>query len=412
MLRVLCLVLAFGWASNALSTKSERGLSLFNLVKFDNDMCTGDKRNGTCYTKEECESRDGKESGTCAEGFGVCCILEIKCGKSSSDNNTYLVEPNPTAGEGCSYEICPSASSICRIRYDFTEHTIAGPVLVSSTWGADNVATAHVKGASGHCTSDSFSVINSGAASSPVICGNNDGQHMVLDSDGKGCQQAVFQISSGTEVRKWEIHVTQYSCNEVENTLAGPKGCLQYFTGNTGYIRSFNFPATSGTDLDTATHLSNQEYNVCIKKNAEKTRACFTPIGTYMTTPKQQTYGISGENVGDDPVKGVTDSLCTSDYLAIPGGAKLSLAAGTSMVTAAEASDVFKICGRVILSTDATSAMMDSMTFCTIKAPFTIKVHFDDGENVIGIAMNMLAAMPAENIGSGSVGFGLVFNQS
>ena len=96
------------------------GLSLFNLVKFDNDMCTGDKRNGTCYTKEECESRDGKESGTCAEGFGVCCILEIKCGKSSSDNNTYLVEPNPTAGEGCSYEICPSASSICRIRYDFT----------------------------------------------------------------------------------------------------------------------------------------------------------------------------------------------------------------------------------------------------------------------------------------------------
>ena len=26
------------------------------------------------YTKEECSERGGTESGTCASGFGVCCI--------------------------------------------------------------------------------------------------------------------------------------------------------------------------------------------------------------------------------------------------------------------------------------------------------------------------------------------------
>ena len=30
--------------------------------------------NGTCYTAEECSNRDGVESGTCADGFGVCCV--------------------------------------------------------------------------------------------------------------------------------------------------------------------------------------------------------------------------------------------------------------------------------------------------------------------------------------------------
>ena len=29
------------------------------------------------YTKEECSERGGTESGTCASGFGVCCISEL-----------------------------------------------------------------------------------------------------------------------------------------------------------------------------------------------------------------------------------------------------------------------------------------------------------------------------------------------
>ena len=30
--------------------------------------------NGTCYTAEECSDKKGKASGSCANGFGVCCV--------------------------------------------------------------------------------------------------------------------------------------------------------------------------------------------------------------------------------------------------------------------------------------------------------------------------------------------------
>ena len=42
---------------------------------WQNIHCTGSSnRNGTCYTSEECENRDGVAAGSCADGFGVCCI--------------------------------------------------------------------------------------------------------------------------------------------------------------------------------------------------------------------------------------------------------------------------------------------------------------------------------------------------
>ena len=34
-------------------------------------------QNGTCYTTEECEDKSGTADGTCAEGYGVCCICKI-----------------------------------------------------------------------------------------------------------------------------------------------------------------------------------------------------------------------------------------------------------------------------------------------------------------------------------------------
>ena len=31
---------------------------------------------GTCYTAEECEDNSGTASGSCADGYGVCCICK------------------------------------------------------------------------------------------------------------------------------------------------------------------------------------------------------------------------------------------------------------------------------------------------------------------------------------------------
>lgn len=45
---------------------------------FQNDPCeTGGARNGTCYTKDECQTKGGSFSGSCASGFGVCCTCKV-----------------------------------------------------------------------------------------------------------------------------------------------------------------------------------------------------------------------------------------------------------------------------------------------------------------------------------------------
>ena len=36
-------------------------------------IADGDSKNGTCYTSEECDKRGGTNSGSCANGYGVCC---------------------------------------------------------------------------------------------------------------------------------------------------------------------------------------------------------------------------------------------------------------------------------------------------------------------------------------------------
>ena len=51
----------------------------YNIFLFQNDMCVGSSsRNGTCYTADECEDLKGTAAGSCAEGFGVCCISKWK----------------------------------------------------------------------------------------------------------------------------------------------------------------------------------------------------------------------------------------------------------------------------------------------------------------------------------------------
>jgi hypothetical protein len=58
--------------------KSGKFLNLITWVRFTNEECaatTGD--NGTCFTSAECTEFGGKASGTCASGFGVCCVLQV-----------------------------------------------------------------------------------------------------------------------------------------------------------------------------------------------------------------------------------------------------------------------------------------------------------------------------------------------
>jgi hypothetical protein len=54
-------------------------LSLFTVVRFNNDACiTGAGVNGTCYSSTECSNLRGTPSGSCASGFGVCCLCKLR----------------------------------------------------------------------------------------------------------------------------------------------------------------------------------------------------------------------------------------------------------------------------------------------------------------------------------------------
>ena len=66
---------------------------------------------------------------------------------------------------------------------------------------------------------------------------------MIVDLNG-GCATLQFNLQ-GTATRNYDIKAYQYTCGRNDN--AGPPGCLQYFTGTTGTISSFNFDTTSST---------------------------------------------------------------------------------------------------------------------------------------------------------------------
>ena len=68
----------------------------------------------------------------------------------------------------------------------------------------------------------------------------------------------MFTLTGSTS-RTWNLLVSQLECGSLS---LPPTGCLQYHTGSTGTVRSFNWQ-----DSDTSLiHLQSQFYSVCIRK--------------------------------------------------------------------------------------------------------------------------------------------------
>ena len=99
--------------------------SLFSVVQFPNDECTSSTAStlGTCYTSSECGSRSGSASGSCAAGFGVCCVTSTStCGATLSANISYIRNPGypssytSAASGSCSVTISKASDNICQLR--------------------------------------------------------------------------------------------------------------------------------------------------------------------------------------------------------------------------------------------------------------------------------------------------------
>ena len=61
-------------------------------MNFPNSECVSEAGDdGVCMTSGECLSRSGLVSGSCAQGFGACCLVyHDLCGGSLEYNNTYI----------------------------------------------------------------------------------------------------------------------------------------------------------------------------------------------------------------------------------------------------------------------------------------------------------------------------------
>lgn len=373
---------------------------IFDLVKFPNDICQGQGyRNGTCYTSAECSEKGGTADGACARGYGVCCIFSIGCGQTSSENITYILGGDDfmDADANCRYSLCRCSADVCRIKLEFNTHTLGPPVIGIGFKNADAAKAKEQKSpnAIGDCTGDNF-VVSGTNNQVPVICGENSGQHIFLDM-AEGCATLNFNLVSAHSMntRRWDIRAVQYVCGD---TNAGPENCLQYFTSTTGSFRSFNYPSNFPTT--TTTHLSNQDYAICIRRDAS---ACYICYGHFLqdgckecanmvkevtTVTMGPTFGISVTANGGS--KSNVDTHCSLDYLLIPGGFTEEFAQeGNEIQTCDSQADNLDTCERYLfcgrfLSTADEKAPNDAENLmnsvCTRQEPFYVWFHTDADE--------------------------------
>jgi len=357
-------------------SRGKKALSIFTVVKFPNTACSSSTtgRNGTCYTSSECTAKGGSTSGSCASGFGVCCVFEKSCGGGSiAENCTYFTSSSLTTGSSCSLTVCKCSSDVCQLRLDFETFVLSNPVTATTiTIGAAATAAAGSGTRQGNCDTDSFGVTVPGGKSPPIICGTNTGQHMYIPASDTGCNTLNANIgqASTAGTSAFTIKVTQVECG---SKRLAPSGCLQYFTQDTDEIQTFNYNNAGGV------HLANQDYSICVRDNRQYCAICyFTPAaitGFGMSVPN----GIAAI-IGLDTNCGVPGLATLAnggayDHILIPGGQCDSPAANAVLA----ANFLFdRYCNTQLgCGTAAAGTAQTAGTVCTNQKPFKIGVYTD-----------------------------------
>jgi len=369
---LVSIVLLGLFSSTLAEEPKKRNIGIFNVVKFANDPCeASNSKNGTCYTAEECEDKGGTSSGSCAEGYGVCCTFTLNCGGQKAENLTYFESTNGFTG-ACNTRICKCADDICQLRLDFTTFVITGPNTITDSalnFGLHLNGRMGVTGGKatvplGTCDSDQFSVTSPGGTATPVICGTNTGAHMYVEAS-DSCNTMSFHIADGSAStnREWAIRVTQYSCDYINKA---PDGCLQYFFGAaSGQVETFNFA--------NSLHLANQNQLICVRRESNMCKICYS--ATDETDFKISGMVAKGALIGKAESCGnyKTDAMGSEgfDYIVIPMATKKTT--DGKFVT----SNADRFCGQNLA---ATHMGMAGKTVCSKSVPFRLRFVSDGWE--------------------------------
>ena len=146
----------------------------------------------------------------------------------------------------CSFRVYRAGPEICQIRLDFASFSLSPPGSEVRTDSSPNSRT--------QCEEAQFSASSAGPAA-PVLCGTNTGYHMILEASQDWNTLTASWSPERANNNYWNILISQIPCGE---PWAPPPGCLQFFTGVTGQISSYNFQG--------GLHLANQLYTACIRQ--------------------------------------------------------------------------------------------------------------------------------------------------
>jgi len=329
----------------------KRFLSLFTIVSFKNDACVSTAgTNGTCYSSNDCTSLGGSAAGTCASGFGVCCLFTATCGGTTNVNGTYFQNsgyPSTFDNVGsCQLTVNKCADSVCQLRLDIESMTLSGPE-----------STDH------QCQGDQFIV--SGGSPVPAICGTNTGTHMYVDMGLATNSPVVLTVvTSGVSfARSFSVKVTQIECTSLSKAS---DGCLQYFTGVSGQLFSFNYNNAEGLML------SQSDYTMCIRMERNFCGIQYTACTDSVNTPAMS-FSVTG---GSPAAGSEVANSCVTDWITIPCATNTNdptTQSGTPVVC------VDRICGMVFNSV-VTASGSSSVPVYSYSKPFNIYVHTDSLE--------------------------------
>ncbi|CAL8110369.1 unnamed protein product [Orchesella dallaii] len=237
--------------------KPMRMFPLFTIIRFTNEICrTTSEETGICYTRNQCTSLGGLAQGNCASGLGVCCRFIASCGAIVYQNGTSFQNPNypskytPMGGSDVCQIRIRKQHNVCQLRLNFIAFDVEGPAATPTT----GQGTQNTVNDAGVCKVDSLAITSSGATV-PSLCGTMNGQHIYVDFGSSDTITLNLLLGGASQrERTWNIEILTIPCNSVARA---PTGCLQYYTGVSGVVESFNFQG--------GMHLANLDYSVCVR---------------------------------------------------------------------------------------------------------------------------------------------------
>merc|ERR1719310_2241632 len=298
VLGVLAITIS-GKISNITDSRHGKAFSLFSIVQFPNQQCTGASSSSTfgiCYTSSECTSKGGTADGNCAAGFGVCCVIyTTPCGSSLSTNTTYIRNPNypssypPSTTGTCAFTFNKVSDDVCQLRLDF--QTFSGFATTTPIGACSDYMTA-----AGQTGKDP-----------PSICVTNTDYHMYVEFGATSTDTISITNTYGstTTAKTFNILARQISCTA---SYKAPTDCVQYFTGVSGSVKSYNY---AGSQI-----LAGQRYNNCIRTEKGYCAILWKESSTTSPDPfSLDSISVVGSNGVGPPAPAV---LCDTAYIAIP----------------------------------------------------------------------------------------------